>query len=699
MTHETESLQSKRFSLVDGLCATWLSIQQTQSPEAFQGRGMVIPEGQVTVALSGQIQTEPFDDFHEAFETLRKEEMKAKDPLSILLKRLQCTTFEELAIYLALVPELNRKYERVFAYLQDNIKLNRATVGLCADLYGLVASLEDDELYRLSDRALPINRYVLDGEGNHLSRILSLREPVLLMLNGNTALPASLTSFCTMYRSAECPDPLIRQEECKQISRIVSQYQTDDFEQSCLIELCGAEGSGRKFLLEYASAACNIPALILDSRHLALESADSRLLLLDTIVSWAYLNHGFPVFTHFDFNEYAESDRQDLILSILQQIQGQISLLAICSEKILRLPVENFQVFMMELSACTLMEQHTLWDGFLGQSKLPPSPEISSLSLASIYTMTPGQIRQTLSAATADSCGRGMNCIDRSAITHGVQFLCRPRLSRLAEPLSSTFTWDDLILEKPEEDAIHDVCDRIRLRFQVNEEWGFNRKLPYGKGISVCLYGPPGTGKTMTAQILAHEFGLDAYRIDVSRIMDKYIGETEKKLAELFDAAKDCNAVLFFDEADALFAKRSEVNDSKDKYANAETAYLLQRMEQHNGVSILATNAVQNFDPAFKRRISFMINLSMPSPEIRKKLWHSVYPAGAPLHAGVDLDFFAEQFELSGSSIKNIAVASAFFASAKGHDITREDIGRAIRVEYRKNGRVFSEGDLFPSNT
>lgn len=696
MTEVQDSLMEKRFNLLDGLCTTWLSIQQTQSPEAFQGRGMVIPEGQVTVALSGQLPTESFDDFTDAFHALRELEKDAADPLSQLLQRLHCSMFEELAVILALAPELNRKYERVFAYLQDNIQLNRATIGLCADLYGLIGPLSDTELFALSDYALPINRYVLTGDGSQLRHTLVLRETVLLMLHGNKALPEKLIPFCSIFQTHTFPEPLIRQDLCQQITCLLQQFtEHDSSRDTCLIELCGAEGAGRKFLLQYASSHTGIPALLIDSRTFALADAESRIQYLDTIVSWAYLNHGFPLFTHFDFSEYSETDKQTLYLSILQRMKYVIPVFAVCSEKVLRLPSEDFQVFLMELPACTLNEQHTLWEGFLQKSELPASPDLDSLALSSVYSMTPGQIHQTLSAAAAEASSRGLTCIDRISITHGVQNLCRPRLSKLAEPLSSEFTWNDLILEPEEARTIHDVCDRIRLRWKVNEEWGFNRKLPYGKGISVCLYGPPGTGKTMTAQLLAHEFGLDAYRIDISRIMDKYIGETEKKLAELFDAARDCNAVLFFDEADALFAKRSDISDSKDKYANAETAYLLQRMEQHNGISILATNAAQNFDAAFKRRISFMVNLSMPTPETRKRIWHSVYPAQAPLPPGVDLDLFAERFELSGSSIKNVAIASAFYASAAGHDISREDIGRAIRLEYTKNGRVFSEGDLY----
>lgn len=694
MSDERE-LMDERLRLLDGLCATWLSVQQTQSPEAFQGRGMVVPETQVTLALSGQIPEEPFDGFREAFETLRERERTATDPLSGILRRLGCSMLEEFALLLALAPELNRKYERVFAYLQDDIAEKRATIGLCADLYGLVEPVDEPALYRLADRSSPLCRYLLAGDGDGLRRRLVLRETALLALTGAGYLPESLAGLASVCSGDTPVVPVIRAEECARAARFFSHFSADAAAQTGLLLLVGPEGAGRSFLLRYASAETGRPVLFADCRALALLPQEERAAAVDEIVSWAWLCRGVPAFCHFDFTDQSEPERQALALALLGRAIGALPALALCCERPLRLPAGGTLLpLQIDLPACTIGEQRALWSAFLAEAALPPAEDVDARALASIYSMTPGQIRQALAAAETDTLSRGGSEIGREAVCQGVRVLCRPRLSRLAEPLTTGFGWNDLILSEEQLRPLRELCDRIRWRWKVNEEWGFNKKLPYGKGVSVCLYGPPGTGKTMTAQVLAGEFGLDAYRIDMSRIMDKYIGETEKKLADLFDAARDCNAVLFFDEADVLFSKRSEVTDSKDKYANAETAYLLQRMEQHNGVSILATNAVQNFDEAFKRRISFMINLPIPDEQTRARIWRSVFPADAPLR-DVDLDFFASRFELSGSSIKSIAVASAFFAAADGTDITRETISRAVREEYRKTGRVLMESQLY----
>ena len=695
MLPEEDDLSEERFRLLDGLCATWLSIQQTQSPEAFQGRGIVVPEAQVTVALSGQIPVEPFAGFREAFEALREKEAAAADPLSDLLRRLDCSMLEELAVLLALAPERNRKYERVFEYLQDDITEKRATVGLCADLCGLVEPVDDSALCALTDRSSPLGRYVLAGEGDGLRRRLALRETALLALTGAKHLPENLAAVCTVDRGERAVSPVVRQDECARAVRFFDRFSGDHGRQTGLLTLIGAEGSGRRFLLHFAAFRTGRPVLFVDSRVLSTLPADKRDEIVDSAVSWAFLNRGVPAFCSFDFQAYTEAERQTLELAILRRVTGALPALALCSEKPLRLSLDEALLpLQIDLPVCTIGEQRALWSAFLADSALPPAPDIDARGLASFYSMTPGQIRHVLTAAETDALSHGETAVGRGAVSQGVRILCRPRLSALAEPLTTSFGWNDLMLAEEQLLPLREVCDRIRWRWRVNEEWGFNKKLPYGKGVSVCLYGPPGTGKTMTAQVLASEFGLDAYRIDMSRVMDKYIGETEKKLAELFDAARDCNAVLFFDEADALFSRRSEVSDSKDKYANAETAYLLQRMEQHNGVSILATNAVQNFDEAFKRRISFMVNLPMPDAETRGHIWHSVFPPEAPLR-DVDLDFFASRFELSGSSIKSIAVTSAFLAAAEGTSITRETISCALREEYRKTGRVLMESQLY----
>ncbi|MCD7806445.1 MAG: ATP-binding protein, partial [Lachnospiraceae bacterium] len=229
----------------------------------------------------------------------------------------------------------------------------------------------------------------------------------------------------------------------------------------------------------------------------------------------------------------------------------------------------------------------------------------------------------------------------------------------------------------------------------VNEEFGFGAKLPYGNGTSIVLYGPPGTGKTMAAQVLSNELGLDIYRIDLSQIGSKYIGETEKNLGAVFEAARGTNAILFFDEADALFTKRTDVSNSNDRYANAETAYLLQKIEEYPGVSILATNVMQNFDVAFKRRMTFMIAIEQPDEETRLRLWEHVFPKGTPLEDHVDFGVYARMAELTGSGIKSAALSAAYRAASEHRRVTNEDLIRAVDFEYRRTGRTGLANELY----
>lgn len=687
---------------LDGLCSTCLSIQQAQCPEAFQGRGVVVPESQVTLALSGQAPATPQHGFLEHLRGMQERIPQCQEPFACLIRRLGADDFQQLGLLLAIAPEVNRKYERVFAYLQDDAQARRATLGLAADLFALVAPLEEGSLFGLCDDRCPLNRYVLTRPGGEeggaaqgLSRPLVLRQTALLFLAGNRQLPPPLPLTCTVLSAQEQVEPLTHGALCRQAAAFAACFLEGERAETGLLQIYGPEHTGRRFTLQYLAGRSGRDVLCMDCVELSALAHGEESLTLEAALSWCWLNRAIPALYRFDFTEYAGREGLERAHRLLETFKGGIPLLALCGERPLALRYdEGFRPLCLQIPQYTIGEQRMFWQHFARQCQLPLSEQADPTHLASVYSLAPGQIRRVLSIAEMEGVSRGEGAISTGAIAQGVRLLCAPKLSELTQPLNTAFRWEDLMLEEEAMALLRKICDRIRYRWQVNEDWGFDRKLPYGKGVSVLLYGPPGTGKTMTAQVLAREFGLDAYRVDLSRIMDKYIGETEKKLAELFDAAKDSNAILFFDEADALFSKRTEVSDSKDKYANVETAYLLQRMEAHNGISILASNAVQNFDDAFKRRISFMVNISMPSVETRKRIWKSVFPAGAPLK-GVNLDFFAERFELSGSSIKNVAVAAAFLAAADAGPITREHLAQAVRDEYNKTGRVLMAHELY----
>ncbi|NOY64092.1 MAG: ATP-binding protein, partial [Nitrospirae bacterium] len=264
--------------------------------------------------------------------------------------------------------------------------------------------------------------------------------------------------------------------------------------------------------------------------------------------------------------------------------------------------------------------------------------------------------------------------------------------------IDSPFHWDDLILPPDRKRQLREICDFVSHKHRVYYHWGFERKLSSGRGLNILFSGPSGTGKTMAAGIIAEEIGADLYRIDLSLVVSKYVGETEKNLDRIFDFAARGNIILFFDEADALFGKRTEIKDSHDRYANIEINYLLQKMEEHEGIVILATNLSKNMDQAFLRRMHFTVEFPFPEKQYRLLIWKRIYPEETPLSDDIDFEFLAERLQIAGGNIKNIALNSAVFAAAEGRPVSMKHIIRAAAREYQKMGRLCTRaefGDYF----
>jgi SpoVK/Ycf46/Vps4 family AAA+-type ATPase len=261
-----------------------------------------------------------------------------------------------------------------------------------------------------------------------------------------------------------------------------------------------------------------------------------------------------------------------------------------------------------------------------------------------------------------------------------------------AQRVTPSASWDDLVLPPFETQLLRDVVAHVRARAQVHEVWGLAAKGARGLSITALFSGASGTGKTMAAEVIANELGLDLYRIDLSQVVSKYIGETEKNLRRVFDAAEEGGAILLFDEADALFGKRSEVKDSHDRYANIEVSYLLQRMEAYRGLAILTTNLKDSLDGAFLRRIRFAVSFPFPSAEQREAIWRRVLPAGVPR----DELRFGElaRLNVAGGNIRNIAVYAAFLAAGDGGKVGMRHLARAARVEVAKLERPLSDAEV-----
>lgn len=258
--------------------------------------------------------------------------------------------------------------------------------------------------------------------------------------------------------------------------------------------------------------------------------------------------------------------------------------------------------------------------------------------------------------------------------------------------MPAVYGWDDLVLPAFQKETILAASNQVKHKHKVYEEWGFDRKMPYGRGVSMIFAGAPGTGKTMAAQVFAAELGIDLYKVELSAVVSKYVGETEKNLEEIFEQARQSQVILFFDEADVLFSKRTEVKEANDKYSNMEAAFLLQKMETYDGVTILATNLIQNFDEAFKRRVKFVIDFPFPDFAQRRELWERAIPASVPV-GELDLDYLASSFELSGSSIRNIVLHAAFLAAPEDMEIGMKEILMAVRNEFAKSGKILTKED------
>lgn len=336
-------------------------------------------------------------------------------------------------------------------------------------------------------------------------------------------------------------------------------------------------------------------------------------------------------------------------------------------------------------------ERTLLWEHFLDNPTAIDSQDLNHI--AGQFLLTVGKIRDSVATA-CDTARQEDVPLSAQHLFLAARSHSSPALASLAKKLIIRYTWKDIILPDDVRDILREIVATVRGRPQVLEEWGVGKKLASSNGITVLFGGPPGTGKTMAAEVIAGELRLDLYKIDLSTVVSKYIGETEKNLERIFSEAESSNAILFFDEADALFGKRSEVRDSHDRYANIEISYLLQRMEAYDGVTILATNLRANLDEAFTRRLQFVVDFPFPDEEDQLRIWQTLYPDGVPSAQDIDFNYLAQRFKLAGGNIRNIIVNAAYLAAADGLQVTMDHLLHSTRRELQKMGRLIPESDL-----
>jgi hypothetical protein len=339
----------------------------------------------------------------------------------------------------------------------------------------------------------------------------------------------------------------------------------------------------------------------------------------------------------------------------------------------------------VEIPEATLAEREAAWRAATGEDKVGEVAERFRLEIA--------RIGEAAAAARAEAAMAGGDRLDAELMMRGARLASSRRVGELAELIPPGPTWEDLVLPARQLASLHLLSSFLAHREQVLGDWRF-APVAGERGLTALFAGESGTGKTMASRVIGAAVGLDVYRIDLAGLFSKWVGETEKNLDRIFRAAHGANAVLLFDEADVVFGKRTEASDSGDRYANLETAYLLQRIERYNGVVVLATNLLRNMDEAFVRRLDVVVDFPPPQAETRRRLWRALLPTAAPVGDDVDLDFLAERFELTGGGVRNCTLAAAFLAAEDETPIQMAHLIRAVALEYAKLGRLTVEADF-----
>ena len=586
-------------------------------------------------------------------------------PLDSMCRAFGFGMLERFIIALAALPLINPEYERSFGYICDNVRATAPTLSLALDLFA------HGDISRIRALSAKLLKYVFQPyDGNPLQTPLKFR-PYFQRLLSCGEFPESRI-FNTAYPAE--PGMICYAEQFSLMEQAV------ELPGERIICVCGEKGSGRKHLVRQLGAKLNRAVLFVDIAEFT--SADKSSAELDIICELLMKQclvcvAGITV----DSDNTAVSE----LVGVLFRAAKTVFL---CADSPASIPETEQPQLCVKLGELSRDTRHRLWlaTGICGV-------ELAQTA-ANKFRFDPSRIFGSAAHIKEEMQARRMTALTEELLDEICSRTAENAFGGKAALISSQFTMDDLILPEEEKQQILEACAQIKFRHIVYDRWNFESRLAYGKGLSILFAGPPGTGKTMAATIVARELGLPVYRVDISQVMSKYIGETEKSLGEIFNAAEKCSAILFFDETDALFGKRSEIKDSHDKYANVETSFLLQRLESFNGIVLMATNLIQNIDEAFIRRISCVVNFPLPDAPHRLILWKNMFPDEMPRDPGIDFDYLAEQFELSGASIKNSVMSAAFLAAEEGSSVNMSHIIRAVKKQLAKQGKVLLKDDF-----
>jgi AAA+ superfamily predicted ATPase len=610
--------------------------------------------------------------------------------------RFALTPVDKDILLLCLLPELDLKYERLFGYIQDDVTRRRPTVALALDL--LCTSFED----RLAGRQsllqhAPLIKYHFislhdDTPIKHaplVAKSLKLDDRVRDYLLGFDEIDANLLPFVHRIAPQRRLEDIILADNIR--ARLVQLTDEHKDGTHLIWYFYGPEGTGKRSTAEALCHRIGTGLLVADVKlmsqvSLPFETITKLLcreaMLQDATVYWK------------DFDTLLHDDFSSQLRTAMAEIEQHPGLVFLSGRRVWDVHHSwGSKLFIsVEFPIPDYGQRQQLWLTSLGGQA--EATEAAVGALAGKFQLSGGQILEAASLARNLALWRDGGSVTGEDLHRACRQVSNQKLIQLARKIKPRYIWADIVLPKDQLEQLREICNYVKYHELVYGEWGFEHKLSLGKGLNVLFAGPSGTGKTMAAEIMANELGLDLYKIDLATVVSKYIGETEKNLDRIFKEAQDSNSILFFDEADAIFGKRSEVRDSHDRYANIEIAYLLQKMEEYQGIVILATNLHKNLDEAFARRMHFSVEFPFPEEEDRFRIWQKAFPEAAPLSQDIDLAFMARQFKITGGNIKNIALSAAFLAAEDGGGVTMENLIHATKREYQKMGKLCTEADF-----
>ena len=613
-----------------------------------------------------------------------------------LARTFRLSPFETDVLLVLLAPELDLKYERLYAYLQDDVSRRHPTVDLVCRL---LCQMPEDwplarEAFLTSSR---LSRYALTrhlepaGACSLLARSLRIDGRIADFLLGSDALDPRIAHGVRRIPA----QPLPQDTPEPDLAVALRRYVAEPSPQQWIALFHGADAQGQQEAVRTLCAGLNLPLLEADLEAFLEDTAgfDEHLRL---ILREGALATGAVCLRH-EGGLGGDGEKPSVIRRSMESALREFGWIAfICGPTAWNPPdgLKQQWLFRQEFPVPGATERAELWRAALEEAQV--AEDVAIDELASGFRFGQREIGNAVAQAINQSMLRtnGDFNLSQADLQSASRAESSRRLLGFARQIDSPQSWPDLVLPQEQQDHLHEVLDYIRHHEAIFGVWGFGTKLGLGKGINILFSGPSGTGKTMAASILARELGVNLYKIDLSTVVSKYIGETEKNLSRVFRETENSNGILFFDEADALFGKRSEVKDAHDRYANIEVNYLLQKMEEHEGIAILATNLSKNIDEAFLRRLQFTVAFPFPERDERLRIWRGIFPPQAPLDPDLDMDFLARRLKISGGNIKNIALSAAFLARADGTAIAMKHVILATKREFQKLGKLRLKSDF-----